>query len=177
APDNGVLSYVLQKERSVVIREITNKKYFLQKLSNTFHGRDVFAPVAVHLCRDTACRVPTVYKQLGTVCKTPLLLPLCVPSKTKNTIKGTMIHIDHFGNIITNITAKEVRGWRSVITTIKNKEIHGLSSSYASVAKGKLLVIEGSTGFFEIARREGSAAHFLKVQKGTKIMMRRTDNV
>ena len=97
-PDNGVLSWTLPKERIKTIRALENEHYFLHLISGTFHGRDIFAPVAAHL----ASGVPT--RKLGPVSKGFMRLPWPEPKRARNRIEGEIVYIDRFGNAITNLT-------------------------------------------------------------------------
>lgn len=97
APDNGVLSAALKLERAQKIIEITKEKYFLKPVSNTFHGRDIFAPAAAHLSLEK--KPESFGKKISKIKE----LNLPKPNKSKNELNGQIIYIDHFGNLITNI--------------------------------------------------------------------------
>jgi len=98
-PDNGVLSFALRKERIKSIHALENKTHFLKPLSQTFHGRDIFAPVAAELSRGLAIR------KLGPAVHDLVHLPWPEPRHRQGSIKGEVVYIDRFGNAITNIEA------------------------------------------------------------------------
>ena len=97
-PDNGVLSYVLGNDTEHRVVELGNTDYRLSEVSNTFHGRDIFAPAAAHLSRGISL------SQFGDAVNNVVQLPVQIPQVTKTTVVGSIIWIDHFGNLITNLT-------------------------------------------------------------------------
>ncbi len=121
-PDNGILSFVVQEERPKRIIRVTNNRYFLKSPSNTFHGRDVFAPVAAHLS------LGTKPQQLGDT--TPRLKTIDIPQpvyKNKEQLEGQIISIDRFGNLITNITRAHID--RHIIMQMQNRgKVSGVMS-------------------------------------------------
>ncbi|MBM2834197.1 MAG: hypothetical protein HW406_1358 [Candidatus Brocadiaceae bacterium] len=194
-PDNGILSFIIQNEKPKSIFRITNNKYFLPSPSNTFHGRDVFAPVAAHLS------LGLKPQQLGI--KINQLEQLDIPkpvSKKTGQVDGQIIYIDRFGNLITNITkeylVKGVGGQESedrsqklenrikqrkttlkelfslcntIETVIGRKKVVGLSNTYLDVNAGEPLVLFGSAGFLEISINQGNAQKYFRVDRGNKI--------
>ncbi len=170
APDNGVLSFVIAKEGSESIREVTNDKFFLPKLSNTFHGRDIFAPVAAHLSNGVS------HKELGErVDKTnEISLPKPILSPDGK-LTAEIVYVDSFGNLITNVN-KEVIDRMKVETervpiTMGRKRINGICSAYTDVGDNEALAIFGSSGYLEISVNLGSAGDILKLQKGDKLTL------
>ena len=200
-PDNGLLSFIIQNEKPKSIFRITNNKYFLPSPSNTFHGRDVFAPVAAHLS------LGVKPQQLGIKINQleQLDMPKPVHKKTGH-VEGQIIHIDRFGNLITNITKEylvkgtggqksdigskksEVRGkkpeafektskdkmllkYDTIETTIGKKRIVGLSKTYTDAKPGEPLVLIGSAGFLEVSINQGNAQKYFKADKGGKIII------
>ena len=162
APDNGILFPVAQKEKKVTFYQITNSRYFLHPVSRTFHGRDIFAPVAAYLSRGSA---PS---RFGPPIKTikELILPESKIDVERKSITGRIIAIDRFGNLITSITASEITRLKGTPEfRLKKKSIKGLSASYSAVAAGQLLAVEGSMGYVEIAVNRGSAAKMLHARK------------
>jgi S-adenosylmethionine hydrolase len=153
APDNGLLGF-LEKEGAIrrIVR-VQEKKYFLQPVSNTFHGRDIFAPVAGHLSRGLNPG------RLGPEVDTLVRIAPPAPQVTREgVIRGEVVRVDHFGNLITNIPADslaqvggklEIRVGRSVLRNI--------SRSYGDAPKGKLIAVIGSTGHLEISVNQGNA--------------------
>lgn len=170
APDNGVLTYIIQDYQCEKGRlgagleaiHLTNDKYWLAPVSNTFHGRDVFAPVAAYL----SLGIP--FSELGNSIDTISTLPVYKPHIGTSSISGNIVHIDRFGNLISNIEKDLITGISTDLTVnIGNREIKGLSRNY-SEGQG-LLALIGSTGRLEIALREGSAVQFLGVHIGDEV--------
>ena len=172
APDNGVLSYILQdyeceKGRLSVGLEavhLTNTKYWLAPVSNTFHGRDIFAPVAAHL----SLGVP--FTEFGDNIDTISVIPVHKPRIGVGMVTGNIIHIDRFGNLITSIGIDLITG-RSTDMTVRigNCEIKGLSRNYSSGQE--LLALFGSSGRLEISQREGSASQYIGAQVGDEVSL------
>ncbi len=167
APDNGVLSYVFAREPIDEMVHLTNAQYWLSPLSNTFHGRDLFAPVAAHL----SLGVPL--DEFGPAIQDPVRLP--VPEAVVHrdgTICGQVQHIDRFGNLITNIPQGLLptdQIWR---VHIMGHEIIGLSRAYAMAADGELVTLIDSSGYLEIAVRNGNAAAMLQASRGTGVIVK-----
>lgn len=167
APDNGVLSYLFATGEIRRVLEITAGAYFLHPVSQTFHGRDVFAPVAAHLSRGRAIdrfgRVTTSYRHLE------------LPSASKKeggVVTGSILHVDRFGNLVTNIAKHDLSGLqpeKGITVSIKGKKIHGLVQSYESRRRGELGAILGSAGFLEIFSNHWSAANVLNVGRGAAV--------
>jgi len=172
APDNGVLSYILQDYECEKGRlsagleavQLTNKKHWLIPVSNTFHGRDIFAPVAAHL----SLGVP--FAEFGDNIDIISVLPAQKPRIGSGIVTGNIIYIDHFGNLITNIGKDLITG-RSTDMTVKigNREIKGLSRNYSGGQE--LLALIGSSGRLEIALREGSASQYLGAHIGDEVSL------
>lgn len=178
SPDNGVLGYVMgvtstegypNKARLVELpagltaHAITDPRYWRHPVSATFHGRDIFAPVAAHLSLGippAACGEPisSVYA-----------LPMPAPRPSAEGIAGHVIHIDHFGNIITSFRREDLPSGRWLIE-IGSHRIEGFSESYQ--AAGVLGALAGSSGYVEIAARNGDASRKLGLRVGDAIIMR-----
>jgi hypothetical protein len=175
APDNGVLSYIVQEvaEKSITggavkLRQgttaisLTNPVFWRQQVSSTFHGRDVFAPVAAHLS------LGTPPADFGEPINTLVTMPLLYPHKTPSGLTGHIVHIDNFGNLITNISAQELAEERDQIAVIVGgKRIQGLCRTYTEGSS--LLALVGSHGYLEIALKNGNAAGFLGVGTGDQV--------
>jgi S-adenosylmethionine hydrolase len=165
APDNGVLSYVLAREPTLQMVQLTNTEYWLASLSSTFHGRDLFAPVAAHLSRG----VPL--SDLGCVVQNLVRFALSVPHVAEDgTIHGEVLHVDRFGNLITNLTRELLPMGHQVRIQIAGREVSGPAASYAQVREGDLLALFGSSGYLEIAMRNGNAAAVLQARPGTPVL-------
>jgi S-adenosylmethionine hydrolase len=165
APDNGVLSYVLAREPILQIVQLTNAEYRLAPLSSTFHGRDVFAPVAAHLSRGVSL------SDLGCVVRNVARFPIRVAHVAEDgTIHGEVLHVDHFGNLITNLTRELLPIGQQLRIEIAGREVSGPADSYAQVGEGELLALFGSSGHLEIAARNGNAATALQASPGTPVV-------
>jgi S-adenosylmethionine hydrolase len=172
APDNGVLTRIISPARPDAVFVIDNNAYFLDTVSRTFHGRDVFAPVAGHLDEG----VPP--DRLGRKITAERLHRLDLPeprTDDNRMIAGQVIMIDRFGNLITNIDYSLLRKTfegaddRNFQVTVGTHRIQGLSSSYQAKDSGGILAIVGSSGFVEISVNTGSAAAFCKAMRGTAV--------
>jgi S-adenosylmethionine hydrolase len=156
-PDNGVLSGVMEGD----VYHITNRSLFLKSVSQTFHGRDIFSPVAAHLVRGTP--IDWVGPRILDFIKNPLPVPCPVGTK----VLGTVLHVDRFGNIITNLRRKDLGN--GFMIRIAGQPIKHFYSSFSEAEPGQFFALEGSTGFIELALNQGSAADKLKVKRGTEI--------
>lgn len=167
APDNGVLDYSLSREPPEKVVELNNPRFFRKEMSQTFHGRDIFAPVAAHLARGVKL------KALGSPVKDFTVRPLPEARRSQKGIRGEVIHIDRFGNLITNIEAKEIQESlaRRVVFRIGNRRIRGLQSCYHDVRKGYPLALLGSSGFVELSLNEGNLARKLQAKRGDPVWM------
>lgn len=166
APDNGVLDLTLRRERVKKIIEITNERYFLKPLSNTFHARDIFSPVAAYLSKGVK---PSLF---GKPIKKIKSLDIPKPKSKTDILSGEVIYIDRFGNLISNIDTDTLARFiknKKIKIRIKNKTINHLSASYSEANPFKPLAIVDSFNRLEIALNSGSAAHELKAKKGTRI--------
>ncbi len=178
APDNGVLSYILQCTGDTASRRqinvpagmeavsITNHQFWCQPVSNVFHGRDIFAPVAAHLSRGIAL------KEFGDKLDSLTCFALPQPVQEEaGVFAGEIIHIDGFGNVITNFLDKHLPAEGSSLSIEIGKHIIvGLSRHYQD-GKG-LIGLIGSSGRLEIALKEGNARKYLKATVGQKVMVR-----
>jgi S-adenosyl-L-methionine hydrolase (adenosine-forming) len=164
APDNGLLSRVLKAEADFRVFELTNKKFFAERVSRTFHGRDVFAPVAAYLSRGIA---PDTF---GSEIKDFVLTEENRPRKISDRfIEAEIIHIDRFGNLVTNLRAEELPAGFSV--EINGQVIKKQYRFYAEAEEGEIFTIVGSAGFLEIAVFNGSAEKFLDVKKNFRLRL------
>ncbi len=152
-PDNGILTHVQHRVKKVWKIEMDAK-------SNTFHGRDVFAPTAARLLRgDLSYLVPVEDFETFSV---------TVPEKKNGTIQGEVLHIDRFGNVITNVPESMVRGLTMV--TVNGTKIN-MVKAYGELEKGALLSLINSEKLFELAVNQGSAAEKLKIRPGDRIII------
>lgn len=164
-PDNGVLSLAAAQVGRRVARHLTNEAFFRSPVSQTFHGRDVFAPVAAHLSRGAdpqAC---------GPVAEAIVELALPALQRSSQRLTGEVVYADRFGNLVTNIDADTLATFpvRTVSVSINGTQVAGPVSAYAAVAPGTPLAIVGSWGVLEIAVRNGSAADAFAAGPGTPV--------
>jgi len=170
APDNGVLSFVLEQEKErLQVRHITAEHYYLQPVSNTFHGRDIFAAVAGWLSKGVESSAfgdeITDYVRFAAP-KPKAMAP--------NTIKGVVLKVDKFGNLITSIRPddfpelfqKETPAFRIIIG---KGEVTRMKTAYAQGTPGETFAILGSMGFLEIATNRGNASRLVGADKGSDV--------
>lgn len=155
-PDNGIFTDFLTPDSRVFL--LNRPEFFRPQVSATFHGRDIFAPIAGHLAQGTD---PA---QMGEPISDPQKLPRPEPQVLKDRILGEVIHVDRFGNLITNIHADLIPPASTI--RIMGKDIPGLSPNYQSAPPGVLLALIGSTNRLEISLPEDSAAKRLKAGVG-----------
>ncbi len=166
APDNGVLTYALEDQKILDARQVSNPHYFLASVSNTFHGRDIFAPVMGHLLRGVS---PAL---MGPAAGSLQLLPALPAFQAQaGSVKGMVLSADHFGNLLTNIPqgpfqARKIRG-----VGIRGKRVPGVFPSFASVELGSLGAVWGSSGHLEIFLRNGNAAQSLQAHVGDEVVL------
>lgn len=163
APDNGLLSWLQGEEALEEVRHVANPALFSKNPSATFHGRDIFAPVAARL----AGSLPPV--MLGPRIEDWRSLPLPLPKKEGGGMKGEVLLIDRFGNAITNISAEQARG-KSV--SFGRMELGPALDHYAEAAEGTALALVGSFGYVELSVRNGDFAARAKAQKGDPVHVR-----
>lgn len=165
APDNGLLSFVFNDEQKHKVYELTNEKFFAANVSRTFHGRDVFAPVAAHLSNGVS---PS---EFGSQTNDYIRLDETKPSKTgSGNIIGSVIHIDKFGNLISNLTKENLHSEKFVLE-IGGAKIENLKNYFAEVAKSEIMMIFGSADFLEIVAFQDSAQRLLNVEVGCEIVV------
>jgi S-adenosylmethionine hydrolase len=167
APDNGVLSWALERERIRSVRWIENEDLRLQPASATFHGRDIFAPAAAFLAAGGA------FDRLGPLTDSPLLLPWSDPSVVNGGWVGEVVYVDRFGNAITNLhqplsMAEPVR-W--LLHWAPGAHC-ALETCYSAVGKGEPVAVVGSCGFLEIAVNQGRASDQLGLKIGDRVELR-----
>jgi hypothetical protein len=171
-PDNGILSLVVRNTDEMKIHRITNRKLMRREVSNTFHGRDIFAPAAAHLANGTSPQ------EFGPPLRRIVESSFTKIARRKNMLTGEVIHIDDFGNIISNIGENELvlLGLKHVID-LKLKETRArlrLCRAYAEVEPRKSLVIIGSGKLLEVCMNQGNAAEYFGAKIGDKIRLYRS---
>jgi hypothetical protein len=187
APDNGVLKYIFAGHPGAEVFNVTRSEYFRERVSRTFHGRDIFAPVAAHLSKGLAPEKlgsPFADFERGSVAR---------PVRSPNRIAGVIIAFDRFGNGITNIPAEWTEGPDSIRTAgpapvrieataldgtvdpgsvtirVAERTFVSLSRSYLDVAAGEPLVLAGSEGTLEISVNRGNARAALDLKLGEAV--------
>jgi len=170
-PDNGIFSYICERAGVARFFELRDSGYFRAAVSNTFHGRDIFAPVAAAIANGIMPR------SLGTEIQDPIhLAPLLPEEAKKGKLKARIIHIDHFGNCITNITAQNLTTKMiaaGAFLTVNGTKIRSFRSFFAEqgARNWELFCIWGSAGFLELAATNRSAAKILKAKKGQRVIV------
>ena len=161
APDNGLISWAEEKEKIEEARFINNTALFSSRISSTFHGRDIIAPVAAAIAKG----LPE--EKIGPLFSDYRRLPFPRPEKTGNRILGRIIAIDHFGNAISNIAQRQINA--RTVFTVSARLIKGLKLTYASVPEGSEMALIGSTGFLEFSVRNGSFARAFGISIGSPV--------
>lgn len=165
APDNGLLSLVFDEERNFRVFELTNEKFFASNVSRTFHGRDVFAPVAAHLSKGI------VIEEFGREIYDFVRFGLIKPERISDSeIQAEIIHVDNFGNLVTNLKEEDLP--ENFTAKINGTAVEKLLEYYAAAEKDEVFMILGSTGFLEIAAFKDSAARVLGVGTGEKFLLK-----
>ena len=171
APDNGVLSMVYGKEERLHIRQVTAQHYYLQPVSNTFHARDIFAPVAAWLAKGVD---PEKFgDEVTDFVRFNAPKPKSVDG---NTLRGVVLKVDRFGNLVTNIVPQDApmlfgadpAPFKILVGKHEITEIH---SNYSEGSPGEVFGIVGSMGYLEIAADRGSAAKITGSGKGTEVLI------
>lgn len=175
APDNGVLGLVVKDHPDSEMVRVTNERFFRHPVSRTFHGRDIFAPVAAHL----SLGLPMA--QLGQPISPDEATILAVPEPRLapgGSLLGSIVAIDRFGNLITDLDPDTVHRFfpdaepENILFTIGERVIAGVAETYGAVAHGQPLVLVGSRGCFEFSVNRGSAARLLGAARGDRFTVR-----
>ncbi|MBW2117831.1 MAG: SAM-dependent chlorinase/fluorinase, partial [Deltaproteobacteria bacterium] len=173
-PDNGIFWPIIVTHPDIKVIHLTESKYFLPNITHTFHGRDIFAPVAAHLSRGVDPR------KMGHPVSDPVPLKVPRPQQKGEVLSGQVIRVDHFGNLITNILQKNLdrfSGSARPVIKIGEMVVEGVSKTYADASAGETLAMIGSSGLLEIAVNLGRACDRLGLNSedivGTKIEVAR----
>jgi S-adenosyl-L-methionine hydrolase (adenosine-forming) len=162
-PDNGVFTHVLDTARELRVHSIDNPAWMRDEVAVTFHGRDIFAPSAARLARGGEL------ESAGRLIVDPVRLPVVRAERRDDGVHGAIVHIDHYGNIITNIPG----AWISADAVVCGSgHDMPLQRTYTDVAPGELLALIGSRGLLEISVRDGSAARRLSAATGQPVAVR-----
>jgi S-adenosyl-L-methionine hydrolase (adenosine-forming) len=169
APDNGVLSMVYAREERMHVRHVASEHYFRQPVSKTFHGRDVFAPVAAYLAKQVDSQ------KFGEEIEDFVRFAAPRPKPAgENRMRAVVLKVDRFGNLITNVTPQDIPAlFSDKPGTFKivagSKEITDMVAAYAEGAQGQVFGILGSMGYLEIAANRASAAQITGANKGSEL--------
>ena len=170
-PDNGLFSYICARGTDVRAFHLTNEKYFRAPISDTFHGRDIFAPVAGALSNGV------LPEELGAEIKDIVRLPALVPQRAEDgTLTAAVINIDRFGNCVTNITRADLSAEAIAGGMSLQVGAHYVRSFRRFYAEGDfvpraIFAIWGSAGFLEISAAQDSAARLLGIERGAKVIV------
>jgi hypothetical protein len=173
APDNGILTLQLEEGGAAHLRWLENKAFWRPEVSPTFHGRDIIAPVAAHLSRGVDIRALGPELDPAAAVRLELLRPVV---REGAGIDGVVVHIDRFGNLITNIPARALegdRGGEGMHVVVGETWIGAISKTYADVTPGAFLALVGSRGTLEIAVNRGNAQEALGLAAGDPVRVRR----
>jgi S-adenosylmethionine hydrolase len=166
-PDNGLLILAAERQGTRSIREITNKRLMLPQVSSTFHGRDVFAPASAHIANGVAAA------EFGPEIRDAVKPDFAKVTLREDVLLGEVLHVDNFGNIITNISTKEVARIR--VSSVFNVKLSAqeltlkFGKTYGEAKHQEPLALIGSHGYLEISLNQGSFAEKFKAKPGDKI--------
>ena len=166
-PDNGLITFVHRKHPSVAVRQIQHDDCRLESVSATFHGRDIFAPTAAAL----ACGFP--FDDVGSAVPAPIHLKVPEPTTEQGEVLGQVIHVDRFGNAITNI-ALETAAAGGVVRLDDQSILIPIRTTYGDVGEGESLALIGSGGLLEIAINCENASERLRLRRGSKVRVQIT---
>jgi S-adenosylmethionine hydrolase len=166
-PDNGLVSILLEnaieKKDLIEFIHLDQPQYWLPEVTNVFHGRDIFAPVAAHLAEGIPLNL------LGMPISDPIRLEIPKPIRTPHGWYGKVIHVDHFGNLSTNLHGFHINQTKEVMVTIKGEKIVGLVSTFGERPPGTLVALVDSSGSLAISVVNGNAAQFLRASVGDNV--------
>ena len=168
-PDNGLFSWICEREENFQAVHLTNDSFFRHPVSDTFHGRDIFAPVAAALSNGVALN------EFGPMIDDLIQIESLSPRTVDGgAIEATIIHIDRFGNCITNLTCDHLAGKQigaGARLVVNGREVSSFRGFFADSGGGELFCLFGSAGFLEIAAQNSSAARILGAQRGHRVIL------
>lgn len=171
APDNGLLEIVIRNERRKRIFSVENGRFFREYVSPTFHGRDIFAPVAAHLSLGLEPNL------LGPKVRKVVRLRISEPVFRKGVLRGEVLYADRFGNLITNITPRDVSSHfsakeaKSLKVKVGNRLVGAVMETYSQARTGAVIALFGSSERLEIATRCANAATILSAKPGASVSL------
>lgn len=160
-PDNGALSYALQSAGSARVVALEKSEYFREPVAATFHGRDIFAPIAAHIAGGVAV------ERFGPVVSDPVRLEWPEPGSAEGEIVGLVVHVDRYGNLVTNIPSESSPPGSAV--RVGELIVGRVQRTYADVGEGEVVPLIGSLGLLEISVRDGNAAQLLRAGTGSPV--------
>lgn len=169
APDNGILGYVLTSERGWRAYSIESPDFMSPQVSSTFHGRDVFAPAAAQIALG---RSPS---EAGPEIRDPVVPSNLFAQVDDERIRGMVVHVDRFGNLITNVSEHLLRGWlgdhgpEDAVVEVGTACVSSIRRYYSEVPAGELIALVGSSGQLEVSVNGGSASELLGVSVGANV--------
>jgi S-adenosylmethionine hydrolase len=163
-PDNGLITPIIEdgerNNQTMEFIHLNNPKFWLHQISHTFHGRDIFSPVAAHLANG----VPL--KDIGVPVKDPVRLKMPRPKRTSTGWRAHVTVVDVFGNLTTDLPAEALQGWTDVLFRLRGAEVNGIVESYGHRQPGELVAVVDSENYIEIAVVNGSAQERLDARVG-----------
>jgi S-adenosyl-L-methionine hydrolase (adenosine-forming) len=169
APDNGVLSLVFEREESLVVRHANVEHYYLQPVSKTFHGRDIFAPIAAWLSKGSQA------SSMGDEITDHKKFSMPKPKVAEGALKGVVLRVDSFGNLVTNFRAEDLPAQSlengKVQFQLGNHTVSRLVDTFAQGAPGEAFAYVGSNGFVEIGINRGNASRSMGVGRGVQVTL------
>jgi len=169
APDNGVLSLVYEREQNVIVRHANVEHYYLQPLSSTFHGRDIFAPVAAWLTKGWQSG------SMGDEISDYKKMALPRPKKAAGGLKGLVLKIDSFGNLVTNFRSEDLpadaQNGSGLKLQVGTQAVSRLVDTFARGKAGEPIAYFGSSGYLEVAINKANAARTLSVGRGAPVIL------
>lgn len=165
-PDNGLCTLLVEQamkeHQPVEFRSLDDPRFWLPDVTHIFHGRDIFAPAAAHLAAGTRL------EEFGAPVSDPLMLSLPVPKQITKGWRGTILHVDHFGNLTSNLSGAHLAGSSKFEVRIQGSRISGLTGTYGAAQPGELITLLDDSHFLEIAVAQGSAEKRLQAGVGTE---------
>jgi S-adenosylmethionine hydrolase len=164
-PDNGLLTSILRDPEVEAVHEITNTDMMAKNISRTFQGRDVFAPAAAHASRGSSIHA------FGPSISDPVLMPAWDVRCEGNRIVGHVVHVDRFGNLITNLGVDLLRTRKAIEVRVGGHTLKGVSETYGNVAQGSALALIGSQATVEVSVNGGNASEVMGVARGGEVTL------
>ena len=166
APDNGVLSVIYEREETILARHATSEHYYLHPVSKTFHGRDVFAPVAAWLSKNWQPG------SMGEEIQDYKKFALPRPKSADGVLKGIVLRVDAFGNLVTNFRAEDLPAENGALNLqVGNQTVTRLVGTFAEGDAGEPFAFLGSNGYLEIGVNKGNASKALGIGRGTAVVL------